>query len=115
MTTTFGVDTNNDLYLGPDKNIVILIGLEAILQACETATRAQLGEMVLEINQGIPNFQTIWVGSPNYSLYTDYILKTLAGVDGVLEVISLQLKTIEDTLTYTATIRTQFGTGDING
>lgn len=115
MTTTFGTDANNDLFLNVQNNISVLSDLAAIIAACETATKAQLGEMILTTTQGIPNFETVWVGAPNYSLYTNYLRETLIAVDGVQEVVSLQLMTLNNNLSYTATIRTAFGTGTING
>lgn len=115
MTTTFGTDANNDLYLDNAKNITILTGLPAVLAACETASKAQLGEMVLTLDLGIPNFQTIWVGSPNYSLYVNYLRKTLVSIPGVLEVSSLDISVANNVLSYTARIHTEFGTGAING
>lgn len=115
MVTTFGTDTNNDLYLGNDGNIAVLSGINAVLAACETATKAQLGEMVLAVTQGIPNFQTVWVGTPNYALYQSYLRNTLLGVPGVLNVKSIDLTIEGNTLKYTATIQTQFGTAVLNG
>lgn len=115
MVATFGTNANNDLYLGTNGNIVVLSGLAAIIAACETATKAQLGEMILAIQQGIPNFQTIWIGSPNYALYQSYLRNTLLGVDGVLDVKSISLSTVGNILKYTATIITQFGTEILNG
>lgn len=115
MTATFGTDKNNDLYLGNDKNLVLLTGLPAIIAACETATKAQLAEMVLSIEQGIPNFETIWIGSPNYATYVSYLRNTLVGILGVQAVSSLQLKVLNNMLSYTAEIKTEFGTAVING
>lgn len=114
-TTTFGTDSNNDLYLGNDGNIAVLTGLQAVIMACETATKAQLGEMVLEKNQGIPTFQTVWNGTPNYSLYTEYLRKTLIGIQGVQEILNVNLRISENVLKYEVTIKTDFGTGVLNG
>lgn len=115
MTTTLGTDANNDIYLDSSNNVAILNGLPAIVKACETATKAQLGEMVLATGLGIPNFQTVWNGNPNFSLFESFLRDTILSVDGVDEVVSLQLRTLNNTLSYTATIRTAFGAGDING
>lgn len=115
MTTTFATDNNNDLFLGPGKNIVVINGLPAIIAAAETATKAQLGEMILSVNQGIPNFQTVWTGSPNYALYTDFMRTTLMAVPGVQAVVSLEIKIQNNVLQYRATLKTQFGIGEING
>lgn len=114
MTMTLGTDSENDLYLGEGKNVVVLSGLGAIIAACETASKAQLGEMVLADQSGIPNFQTIWVGSPNYSLWVSYLQRTLLSIEGVLDA-AVEIRTINNVLSYTATIKTTFGSVNING
>lgn len=115
MTTTFGIDQNNDIYLNNEKNLAVLTGINAVVDAVKTATQAQLGEMVLETGQGIPNFETIWIGTPNYSLWESYLRNTIMNIDGVQELQSLQLQKTGDVLTYTATIKTIYGTAAING
>jgi hypothetical protein len=115
MTQVLAVDSKNDLYLDSGNNIAVASGLTAILQACETATKAQLAEMLLETGKGIPNFQTVWIGAPNVPLWTSYIRSTLAAVQGVQQVVSLEVFQRGNTLTYTATIKTQFGNAVING
>lgn len=115
MTITFGTNANNDIYLAPDGNIAVLTGLDAVIGACETASKAQLGEMIFLTNKGIPNFQAVWVGTPNYKTFESYLRATLLGVLGVEEVQSISLSVQEKTLKYTATIKTQFGIGVING
>lgn len=113
MSTTFSTDHNNDLFLGNNRNISISTNLDGIIRACETATKAQLGEMILTTGQGIPNFQSIWVGSPNYSVFSVYLRNTLEAVPGVQAVTSLEVKTVNNTLQYRATIKTAFGAGEI--
>jgi hypothetical protein len=115
MTRTLGTDENNDLYLNVEDNVTVLTGLEAVMAACETASKAQLGEMVLMTGLGIPNFQTVWVGSPNYSLFSSYLRRTLLSVPGVIDVTNLELRALNNVLSYTATIKTEFGSVGING
>lgn len=115
MVETFGTNDNNDIYLGSNGNLVVLTGLQAVLAACATATKAQLGEMVLAIKQGIPNFQAVWIGSPNYALYQSYLRNTLLSVSGVLDVKSISLSIAGNVLSYTATIVTQFGDEVLSG
>lgn len=115
MTTTFATDSNNDLYLGNDGNLVVLHDLPAVEAACATATKMQLGEAVLATGLGIPNFQTVWVGSPNLALFSSYLRNTIDSVLGVDEVVSLELSTANNVLSYVATIATQFGSAQING
>jgi hypothetical protein len=109
MTTTLGLNTENDIYLGQDGNIVLLSDLEAIAGACETISKSQLGEMVLTTSQGIPNFQTVWVGVPNLGLWQSYLRNSLQNVDGVLQVVDLSFTTNNGILAYMATIKTAFG------
>jgi hypothetical protein len=113
MVQTLGTNSINDIYIGNDGNIAVFRDLQAVLGACETASKAQLGEMVLAINSGIPNFQTVWVGSPNFAVFQSYLRNTLLAIPGVIGVESIEISSIENTLEYTATINTQFGTGVI--
>lgn len=115
MTSTFGTNSQNDIYLGPDGNLVVLGGLPAIIAACETASKAQLGEMILSVNAGIPNFQTIWIGSPKLATYESYLRRTLSGISGVNRVAQLTLSHAADVLSYQAQIETDFGSGIVNG
>ena len=115
MVKTLGTDTNNDLYLGPDGNLTMLAGIQAVAGACATASKAQLGEMVLATNAGIPNFRAIWVGVPNYALWKQYLIDTLKNVEGVVQVSSLTMAASGGVLSYTATIQTIYGETQLNG
>lgn len=115
MTQTFATNALNDIYIGADGNLAIAMGEQAVLQACATAAKAQLGEMVLAINNGIPNFQTVWVGAPNLAIFQSYLRRTLQNVEGVIEVTELTTSVDGGVLSYTATIRTIYGLAAING
>ena len=116
MTTTLALSADkHDLFLDASGNIAVLNGLAAVEQCCQTASLAQLGEMVLETGLGIPNFQAIWVGSPNYSLWQSYLVTALNNVIGVNEVVSVQFSAERGVLSYTATIASQFGAAEIQG
>jgi hypothetical protein len=115
MTRVFTVDDNNDLVLATDGNLAISSDLEAIMQACQHAAQAQLAEMVLAVDQGVPNFQTIWNGAPNVLQFEAYLRRQLQNVTGVVEVSELTTSISNNVLSYTAVIQTQFGQGVING
>ncbi len=115
MTQTLGLNSVNDIYLGADGNLVMLSGVEAIAGACETVSKAQLGEMVLATTQGLPNFQAVWIGVPNLRLWQSYLLSALQNVSGVLAVTNLSLQQVDGILSYEATIKTPFGITQING
>jgi hypothetical protein len=106
---------DNDLYIGPDGNLAIVYDLQAVLQACEHAAKAQLGEMFLATDQGIPNFQLIWVGVPNLIQWQAALRSAWLNIPDVVDIVSLIGDQVGDILTYTAIIRTSFGTGAISG
>jgi hypothetical protein len=115
MTRVFTVDENNDLVIASDGLLSISSGLEAVLQACEQAAKAQLAEMVLAVEQGVPTFQTVWNGAPNVSQFEAYLRRQLQNVTGVREVSAVEVTVANNVLSYTATILTQFGQGVLNG
>jgi hypothetical protein len=115
MTKTFATNANNDLYIGKDGNLVIQTGLLAVRDACSTAAKAQLGEMVLDTTRGIPNFQTVWIGAPNIPQFEAALRSTLEAVADVVRVVSLNSSISNGTLTYTAVILTTYGQTFISG
>ncbi len=115
MPTTIGVDENNDLYLGKDGNFVVLTGLPAILQLCKQASLVQLGEMIYRTNEGLPNFEALWNGSPNLKQYESALRITLLKVPGVKSVKNLVITKTKNILSYSVEILTEEGTGVVNG
>lgn len=115
MVQTLTLNSNNDLALDSSGNLTMLSGLAAIVAACDTATQTQLGECVLETGIGLPNFSTIWVGTPDYALWQSYLQNTLLAVPGVTQVKSIDLTAINNILKYVAQIETIFGPQTIKG
>ena len=115
MTKTFNTNANRDIFIGSDGKLSIATDLQGVLKGCESASYAQLGEMVLARGLGIPNFQAIWVGVPNYPIFELYLRNTLLAVTGVKSVKSINITVRNNTLSYTATIVTIYGAGSISG
>lgn len=116
MSKTFSVDANNDLYLGVDGNVAVVTDLDALVEICAHVCKKELGECVLNTDQGIPNFQTVFVGTPNIPAFEAALRKSILAIEGVTEVVSLLTERGADSLlTYTITIRTIYGQGTING
>lgn len=115
MTRVFAVDENNDLYLNSQGNLAINVDLQAVLQNCEHAAKSQTEEMIYAYDEGVPNFQTIWNGAPNIAQWQSAMRRTLLAVNGVLEVVSLEVQTANNVLSYSAIIRTIYGEGVLNG
>jgi hypothetical protein len=115
MTITLAANSNNDIFIGGDGSLSVVSGLDAVTQACKQAAQAQLGEMVLSTDQGVPTFQTIWNGSPNIPQFVAYLRRTLMTVPDVIEVTALAAVVSDGVLSYTATIKTNYGEAAING
>lgn len=115
MTTVLAADTNNDLFIGDDGALATRSGLAAVLQACEQAAKTQLGEMIYATGEGIPNFSTVWNGSPNRSQFEAFVRRTLLAVPDVVEVQELSTAVSNHVLSYSATIKTIYGLGAVNG
>lgn len=105
----------NDIYLDADGNISLSFDIQAVLQACAQAAKTILGEMVFNVNQGIPYFQTVWIGVPNIQQFTAALRAAFLTVPNVVEVISLITSQENDILTYSAIIRTSYGSGGVTG
>jgi len=112
----------NDIYLDTTENIAIAgttpnnnDQLQAVMFACNTASKAELGEMVLQTNLGIPNFQLIWVGVPNIPQWRAALIATFKRIPGVVDVLTLNTSYTKNILSYTAVILTSYGQGTLNG
>lgn len=101
--------TNNDLVLNSANSLTMLSGIEAVAAACNTATQTQLGECVLQTGVGLPNFQALWVGVPDFAIWQSYLENTLLNVPGVASVQSITLSLVEDVLNYVAEVNTIYG------
>lgn len=115
MTRIFAVDKNNDLYINEQGMLAINTGLQSVLQNCEHAAKAQLNEMVLNYDQGVPNFQTIWNGSPNIAQFRAGLRRAILAVEGVTNIDSLEITVSNNVLSYSAIIATIYGPGILNG
>lgn len=108
------IDGNNDIYIGTDGDLAIVSDLDAILQNCRTAMQAQRGEMQYDTTRGMPNRDTVY----DRYLPAQFVAAgraTLAAIDGVVSVDAFNVTRVDDILAYSATIKTIYGTGVING
>ena len=115
MPRTFALNENNDIYLDRNGNIAVAEGIEAVQFLCKNAVQTMLGELIYQTNIGMPNFQTIWNGTPNIPQFEASLIATLLSVEDVLEVKELSVQIVSGVLQYTATILTNFGQGAIRG
>jgi hypothetical protein len=119
MVQTLKLNSNNDLAINAAGSLTMLSGIEAVTAACNTAAQTQLGECVLQTQQGLPNFQAIWVGVPDYAIWESYLQNTLLNVPGVATVQSINITQTNGILNYVAEIISIYGPitaqGALNG
>lgn len=116
MVKTLALNENNDIYLGPDGNIVMSEGIVAVEYACQNAVQTLLGEMIYSSNQGVPYNETVFqVGSPILPQFDAGLRVAILSVPGVVGIKSLSVQIDADTLVYSAVIVTEFGEGNLNG
>ena len=111
---TFAVDSNNDLFL-TNGSITLAYDVYAVENVAKNAAQAQLGEMVLNTEQGIPNFQVVWVGTPNIPQFEIALRNTLLQISNVTGISSLTTTIANNVLYYTAVILTTYGAATANG
>ena len=115
MTQTIGTDSNNDLYLGSNGNIVILQSQSAVVAACRSASLLSLGEAVLATTTGIPFFQAVFNGQPNIAVFQSYLRTAILNVPGVLSIQNLTTNVNGGVLSYSVTIQSIYGETVIAG
>ncbi len=110
---TFATNATND-FLVVGRSLVIVSDLAAVLLVCRHAAQAILGEMVFAQDQGMPYFETVWVGAPTTAPFEAAFRDRIARVPGVTEIQELTTEQTGDTMSYVATIVTVYGTGTIS-
>lgn len=113
MTLSFAVDADNDLYIGADDQLATVTGLLAVETAAAAAAQTKLDEMVLAIDQGLPYFEAVFVGSPDIPQFEAALRAALAAIADVEEVTTLTIRQSGDQLNYTAQILTPYGLGTV--
>ncbi len=109
---SLATNQRNDLYIGADGMLAVVRGIEAIKQNCQHAMKAQLGEMVLALDRGMPLWEVVWHHT-NLAQFESTARQTLRAVDGVIDIPTFEVAIVNDTLRYHATIKTVFGLTDL--
>lgn len=112
---TLQTNSVNDLFINTSNSLTMLTGAAAVAAACKSACLGQLGEMVLETGKGLPNFQTIWIGTPDYAIWQSYLENTIMNVPDVTSVKSIKITAGNNKLNFVAEINTVYGPSIVNG
>lgn len=112
---TLSANASRTGFLVVGNSLVLASDVEAVLQVCENVAKSILGEMVFAKDNGMPYFETVWVGAPTSAPFEAAFRERVAQVPGVTAIEELTTSQIGDAMRYTATISTIYGTGVING
>lgn len=113
MKTFQTTPNNNDIFIAKSGQMAIATELEALINICENVVQTMLGELVLQGDTGMPNFQLIWNGAPNIAQAENALREALFGVEGVIDVPELSAFVQDNILRYSATIKSIYGQGAI--
>lgn len=106
-------NSNRDLFMGADNKLGVLTGIAATSQACKSTIEAQRGELQYNTARGIPTESTLWSGVPNQQRFQFYCIQALQAVEGVIEVRTFDTEILDNALSYSSTIVTDFGVLEI--
>lgn len=108
-------NSSNDIFISPSGKLSMATGIDSVLQTCEHVVKTMLGELILQPDDGMPNFELIWNGSPNVIQYKAALHDKLMNVTGVVDVLNIEIVVKNNTLEYNARISTIYGEGVISG
>lgn len=114
-TTTFAVDQNEDWILDDTGNLQMLSDLDAVLTVCQSVSKVRLGELALNTDQGMPFFESVFNGTPNFVQFEAAFRANISRVSGVSEIVSFSGEINSGVFSYVAVIRTIYGIGQIAG
>jgi len=107
---TISINEKNDLFLNDEANMNLSYDIDDVLQNCQTAVQTTLGEAIYKKNIGVPAFQTLWNGSPNFQQAEASIRATILNVEGVININYFNYVVNNNIFSYNTEIETIFGT-----
>lgn len=107
-----------DIYLDESGNLAMSNNEQAVLEACAQAANTLLGEVVLNVNIGIPYEQVVWVGVPNIQQFEASVKSAFLAVGGggfVTGVPYMNVSVQNNILNYVAIIESIYGKLSLTG
>lgn len=114
MSTIFKIDSNNGFKVEGGM-INRVSGAQAVAINCQHEVQTIRGEDPFRQNKGMPNFQTVWNGTPDVLQFEFFLRQTLLAVAEVERVSNFKAEVVENVLNYAIDIETPFGRETING
>ncbi len=111
---TIKVDSNGNR-VTKNGSFVYLYDQGAVMQTCEQVMKQQLGELQYNKTKGIEYFGNVFNGNQNLQLFESQARAQLLNLDGVNGIQKFTYSQTRNELSYSATIKTIYGSGTING
>lgn len=112
---TFLLDENNDLTLDKTGNLAMTSGIEATAQTSRNFAATRSGEMIHDMDLGVPFFMTSFDRFPNLAQFEAALRRRLIEIETVQAVTALDVQYTDGAVKYTATLQTSDGAVTING
>jgi hypothetical protein len=112
---TYATNEDNDIFVDGSNSIVLKSDENAVAQSSVQAVRAKRNEMPFASEDGIPYFETIFIGNPDIAQIDFYYIQEIQKVPNVVRVLSLTSEIKDNVYEYRAEIETVFGNTFIEG
>ena len=112
---TLATNENNDIYQNELGNIETSNDITAVLTTAKSAVQTVLGEMIYKKSDGVPYFETLWNGSPNFQQIESSIRTSVLRVSGVNNINSYDYTSKDNIFSYNIEIETDFGAETLEG
>ncbi|ABS48561.1 MULTISPECIES: hypothetical protein [Yersinia pseudotuberculosis complex] len=110
---SLALNDKHRLYLDAAGNLAVVTNLAACLQNCKTAMLAQRNEMIYAMDEGIPYRETLW-DQYRPAQFEAAARTAIKAITGVKQITSFSIARAGNDFYYSATIKTEWGTGAIN-
>lgn len=108
-TSTLQTDLNNDLVLIDDRNLNLLVDVDAIVQDVRAATLMRTGEDIYNVKSGVDYMQYIFSPQPSFDDARRSLISAIQTSPDVLTVDSLTIDVADNIFNFVAQIKTTFG------
>ncbi|SFN19912.1 hypothetical protein SAMN05216516_103243 [Izhakiella capsodis] len=111
---TFDVTEGNDIYLGNDGNLALVRDETAVKNCCMHFARALRGEMLHNMDQGMPYWKTTFGCHADLPMFEAAFRERMREISQVLAIDSFSASVENNQLHYTAVISTIYGSITFN-
>lgn len=112
---SFQTDEDNDFVTLPNGNLAMVGDRDAVAQEAKHFAATARAEMIHAYDEGIPFLREAFSKQPNLAQFEASLRRRLLDTPDVTGIVSLTTQIEGETLKYTATLQTTYGTVVING